>query len=142
MRLSNNATVKSAIVLATIIATCTATFAQAEVNINPDGTMSNPSSPYPPHWGQPPMRQTRDYIQLPEPYGRGSSTIKKWIEERMAEDAAAAAAAAAEGTERRFADPSESTSSTWPDKNLVGMTAGEFFGCKVFTMLFWYCFSF
>jgi hypothetical protein len=84
------------------------------------------------------MRQTRDYIQLPEPYGRGSSTIKKWIEERMAEDAAAAA----EGTERRFADPSESTSSTWPDKNLVGMTAGEFFGCKVFTMLFWYCFSF
>jgi hypothetical protein len=130
MRLHNNTIVKSAIVLATIIvatiiATSTATFADAEVNINTDGTMSNIRPPFPARWGPPPLRQTRDYVQLPAPYGRGSSTIKKWIEEKMAEDAAAADEGADEGTERRFADPSESTSSTWPDKSLVGMTGEE-----------------
>ncbi len=41
----------------------------------------------------------------------------------MAEDAAAAAAAP-DGTERRFADLS-STSSSWPEKILTGMTGEE-----------------
>mmetsp|Transcript_25621 Transcript_25621/g.36553 ORF Transcript_25621/g.36553 Transcript_25621/m.36553 type:complete len:168 (+) Transcript_25621:117-620(+) len=118
MRL-NNAVTKPAIILAAIIATSTA-FVEAEVHINADGTM-NSIPPFPEHWGQPPMRQTRDYIPLPEPYGRGSSTLKKWIEEKMAEDAAAADT---DGTERRFADLS-STSSSWPDKILTGMTGEE-----------------
>lgn len=119
MRL-NNAVANSAIILATIIVTSTAAFVEAEVNIHGDRTM-NRIPPFPEHWGPPPMRQTRDYIPLPEPYGRGSSTLKKWIEEKMAEDAAAAAA---DGTERRFADLS-STSSSWPDKILTGMTGEE-----------------
>ena len=121
MRLSNSTIV---IVLATIIATSTtAAFVDAEVNIQPDGTMSSDS--FPAHWGQPPMGQTRDYVLLPGSYGRGSSTLKHWIEEKMAEDAAAAADTADAGTERRFADPSSSSSPSWPEKSLIGMTGEE-----------------
>ena len=32
------------------------------------------------------MRQTRDFVPLPGDYGRGSSTLRTWIEEKMAED--------------------------------------------------------
>ena len=123
MKLSTNTIIKSAvIVLATIISTSTATFAHAEVDIKPDGSMNSRPS-YPTHWGQPPRIQTRDFVELPEPYGKGSGTLKKWIEEKMEEDAAAAD----EGTERRFADPSatETSSSKWPDTDLTGMTGEE-----------------
>ena len=41
---------------------------------------------YPVHWGNPPEIQTRDYIKLPEPYGFGSSTLSKWIEENQKKD--------------------------------------------------------
>ena len=44
--------------------------------------------PFPDHWGKPPMRQTRDLVQWPGGYGRGSGTVRKWIEQNMAEDAA------------------------------------------------------
>ncbi len=118
MRL-NIAVAKIAITLATIIATSTAAFVETEVDIHGERAM-NPIPRFPPHWGPPPETQTWDYIRLPEPYGRGSSTLKKWIEEKMAEDAAAAAADT-DGTERRFAD----LSSSWPDKILTGMTGEE-----------------
>ena len=40
-----------------------------------------PSGGYFPYgWGEPPQIQTKDYVKLPEPYGYGSSTLKKWIE--------------------------------------------------------------
>ena len=40
-----------------------------------------PSGGYFPYgWGAPPQIQTKDYVKLPEPYGYGSSTLKKWIE--------------------------------------------------------------
>ena len=127
MRL-NNKVYKSVIALATIIVIFTATgstaaFADAEVNIQADETMSTDDRvPFPVRWGPPPLRQTRDYVPLPEPYGgRGSSTLKRWIEEKMAEDAAATATAADGGTERRFANPD----SKWPDKSLIGMTGEE-----------------
>lgn len=42
---------------------------------------------FPKHWGEPPKIQTRDLVPLPEPYGKGSSTLKKWIEENLARDA-------------------------------------------------------
>jgi hypothetical protein len=119
---TNNATViiKSAIFLLAIIATSTA-FAFAEETINVDGTMDSPK--YPSHWGEPPMHQTRDYVKLPEPYGKGSSTLRKWIGLKMEEDAAAATTGEGDNTaERRFADP---TTSKWPDKSLVGMTGDE-----------------
>lgn len=46
---------------------------------------SKPS--YPAQWGAPPKIQTRDLVKLPEPYGRGSSTLRKWILENQKKDA-------------------------------------------------------
>lgn len=62
---------------------------------------------YPSHWGQPPLRQTKDYVLLPGDYGRGSGTVKKWIEEKMAEDE----------TARKLVDDKK----LWPEKILVGL---------------------
>jgi len=42
---------------------------------------------YPVHWGEPPSSQTRDLRPLPGGYGIGSSTLSKWIEEKMTQDA-------------------------------------------------------
>ena len=41
---------------------------------------------FPKHWGPPPRRQTRDLRPLPGGYGRGSSTLARWIEENMERD--------------------------------------------------------
>ncbi|MGC6466292.1 MAG: DUF5060 domain-containing protein [Akkermansiaceae bacterium] len=43
---------------------------------------------FPEHWGDPPKRQTRDLVDLPAPYGKGSSTLRKWIIENQKKDAA------------------------------------------------------
>jgi hypothetical protein len=43
---------------------------------------------FPLHWGQPPMRQTKDLRPFPGGYGQGSGTVAKWIVQKMAEDAA------------------------------------------------------
>ena len=47
--------------------------------------------PYPAHWGQPPLTQTRDLRPLPGAYGMGSGTFATWIQGKMEADAAAAA---------------------------------------------------
>jgi len=47
------------------------------------------ASRFPPHWGAPPLAQTRDYRPLPGGYGMGSGTLARWIEEKLAADAAA-----------------------------------------------------
>ncbi len=44
-------------------------------------------SRFPAHWGDPPKIQTRDLRPLPGGYGRGSSTLAKWIEANMEKDA-------------------------------------------------------
>lgn len=44
-------------------------------------------SRFPAHWGDPPQIQTRDLRPLPGGYGRGSSTLYKWIEANMEKDA-------------------------------------------------------
>ena len=36
-------------------------------------------SDFPPHWGEPPSLQLKDFRKLPEPYGYGSSTLAAWI---------------------------------------------------------------
>jgi hypothetical protein len=43
-------------------------------------------SRFPQHWGEPPKVQTRDLRELPVPYGKGSSTLLKWIKEKMRAD--------------------------------------------------------
>eukprot|EP00578_Thalassiosira_sp_NH16_P010650 CAMPEP_0181116700 /NCGR_PEP_ID=MMETSP1071-20121207/22098_1 /TAXON_ID=35127 /ORGANISM="Thalassiosira sp., Strain NH16" /LENGTH=159 /DNA_ID=CAMNT_0023200977 /DNA_START=62 /DNA_END=541 /DNA_ORIENTATION=- len=76
---------------------------------------------FPAHWGSPPVRQTRDFVQLPGDYGRGSGTVRRWILEKMAEDDAAALNdASSVGHRHATADDGM----LWPDKDLVGM-AGE-----------------
>ena len=42
---------------------------------------------YPPHWGDPPLIQTRDLRPLPGGYGLGSSTLANWIQENLDSDA-------------------------------------------------------
>ncbi len=44
---------------------------------------------FPAHWGEPPLRQTRDMRELPGGYGTGSSTLAKWIQEHLDRDQAA-----------------------------------------------------
>lgn len=43
--------------------------------------------PYPASWGAPPLRQTRDLRPLPGGYGRGSSTLGRWIQMNLDRDA-------------------------------------------------------
>ena len=52
----------------------------------PDGR----ARPFPTHWGPPPARETRDLRPLPGGYGRGSSTLARWIQEHLDADADAA----------------------------------------------------
>ena len=44
------------------------------------------NSRFPSSWGPPPTAQTRDLRPLPGGYGQGSSTLARWIEEKMAQD--------------------------------------------------------
>ncbi|MBN86259.1 MAG: hypothetical protein CL885_01915 [Dehalococcoidia bacterium] len=41
---------------------------------------------FPPHWGKPPAVQTRDLVKLPGNFGRGSSTLARWIAENLKND--------------------------------------------------------
>ncbi|MDA1273010.1 MAG: DUF5060 domain-containing protein [Verrucomicrobia bacterium] len=56
--------------------------------IQPGSFAQQPSAKkdFPAHWGSPPRIQTRDYILLPEGYGRGSSTLSKWISTNLEAD--------------------------------------------------------
>jgi hypothetical protein len=49
--------------------------------------------PFPAHWGEPPVAQTRDWRQLPGAYGEGSGTLADWIQGHLDKDAAACAGA-------------------------------------------------
>jgi hypothetical protein len=41
---------------------------------------------FPSHWGPPPGRQTKDLRNLPGGYGTGSSTLARWIKQKLNED--------------------------------------------------------
>ena len=51
-----------------------------QVHQSPDGKY------FPYHWGDPPQIQTKDYRELPDGYGHGSSTLKNWIELNIEKD--------------------------------------------------------
>jgi hypothetical protein len=42
--------------------------------------------PFPPHWGKPPLLQTKDMRPLPFGFGMGSSTLAAWIKEHVKKD--------------------------------------------------------
>mmetsp|Transcript_27243 Transcript_27243/g.55834 ORF Transcript_27243/g.55834 Transcript_27243/m.55834 type:complete len:208 (+) Transcript_27243:126-749(+) len=73
---------------------------------------------FPSHWGSPPLIQTRDLVPLPSPYGRGSGTLKKWIESKMAEDRAAASAGTTDAND-------DHDKLSWPEQTLVGYNGEE-----------------
>eukprot|EP00581_Thalassiosira_minuscula_P002632 CAMPEP_0183743432 /NCGR_PEP_ID=MMETSP0737-20130205/65216_1 /TAXON_ID=385413 /ORGANISM="Thalassiosira miniscula, Strain CCMP1093" /LENGTH=131 /DNA_ID=CAMNT_0025979051 /DNA_START=128 /DNA_END=523 /DNA_ORIENTATION=+ len=75
---------------------------------------------FPPHWGPPPAAQTRDLVQLPGAYGRGSGTLRDWILEKIAEDDAKFSVKMAEDDAN-----SAGAGKKWPDKDLVGLTGDE-----------------
>jgi len=51
-------------------------------------TKDVPEKPrFPKHWGKPPAIQTRDMVKLPGNFGKGSSTLARWIAENLKEDA-------------------------------------------------------
>ncbi len=41
---------------------------------------------FPAHWGQPPRIETRDYVDLPGSFGKGSSTMRNWINANLEKD--------------------------------------------------------
>ena len=41
---------------------------------------------FPRHWGKPPEAQTRDFVDLPKDFGKGSSTLAYWIKENLKKD--------------------------------------------------------
>lgn len=41
---------------------------------------------FPQHWGKPPEVQTKDFVKLPGRFGRGSSTLAKWIADNIKKD--------------------------------------------------------
>lgn len=47
---------------------------------------------FPAHWGPPPPIQTQDYVDLPNGYGKGSSTMRNWINAHLEKDRLAQAA--------------------------------------------------
>lgn len=49
--------------------------------------------PFPGHWGEPPMRQTKDLREWPQGYGQGSGTIATWIQDHLDHDGALAGSA-------------------------------------------------
>lgn len=49
-------------------------------------TVAAEKKSFPAHWGQPPRIQTQDYIDLPGGYGKGSSTMRNWINANLEKD--------------------------------------------------------
>jgi hypothetical protein len=41
---------------------------------------------FPLHWGKPPAAQTKDLVDLPGKFGKGSSTLASWIKEKIEDD--------------------------------------------------------
>ena len=50
----------------------------------------NSPKPFPAHWGPQPRIQSRDYRPLPGGYGKGSSTLARWVQAHLDRDARAA----------------------------------------------------
>lgn len=83
------------------------------------------AKPFPAHWGEPPKIQTRDYRELPDGYGHGSSTLANWIKTNLAKDAASAGGSKPAAPEPLFAcDFSKLPAGPLPESFLV--MQGEF----------------
>lgn len=80
---------------------------------------------FPAHWGQPPKIQLRDYVEFPDGYGHGSSTLKHWIAEHLTKDKAAGSATASPAAPALFSQDFEKLPvGPLPDEFMV--LGGEF----------------
>ena len=48
--------------------------------------IQKPNKPFPRHWGHPPEIQVKDMVKLPGKFGKGSSTLAKWISDNIKND--------------------------------------------------------
>lgn len=60
-------------------------------------SMAAAQQPYPAEWGLPPVAQTRDLVPLPGGYGMGSSTLARWIGQKLKEGGGAQLGETCEG---------------------------------------------
>jgi hypothetical protein len=77
--------------LLTILLICgtSSVFSQNPPNSKPDGEFSKGEKPkpkFPLHWGKPPLFQTKDIVDLPGKFGKGSSTLASWIKNNIQRD--------------------------------------------------------
>jgi DNA repair exonuclease SbcCD ATPase subunit len=64
-------------------------FSEKPVREKPDkGSLTNANlrPKFPLHWGKPPAAQTKDLVDLPGRFGKGSSTLANWIKENISND--------------------------------------------------------
>merc|ERR1719253_1888656 len=73
-----------AVLAVALVARASAFSSESEIKPNGDANAMPPA--FPQHWGRPPLKQTRDLIELPGGYGRGSGTLRAWGTEKMAGD--------------------------------------------------------
>lgn len=81
--------------------------------------------PLPAHWGKPPEIQTQDYVELPDGYGHGSSTLRSWIAANLTKDETSGGrTASAAPTTLYFQDFEKLAAGPLPDEFMV--LGGEF----------------
>lgn len=79
---------------------------------------------FPTHWGKPPEIQTQDYVELPDGFGHGSSTLKHWITANLTKDKAAGATTTPAPTALYQQDFQKLPAGPLPDEFMV--LGGEF----------------
>lgn len=79
---------------------------------------------FPPHWGKPPEIQTQDYVELPDGFGNGSSTLKNWIAANLAKDKSAGSNTSSASTILYSQDFEKLPAGPLPDEFMV--LGGEF----------------
>lgn len=79
---------------------------------------------FPAHWGQPPEIQLRDYVELPNGYGHGSSTLRNWITTNLQKEQSGAGAAQSAATVLYSNDFEKATVSAVPEDMMI--LGGEF----------------
>jgi hypothetical protein len=78
----------------------------------------------PQHWGAPPEIQTQDYVELPDGFGHGSSTLKHWITANLEKDKASGSTASPTHTVLYRQDFEKLPAGPLPDEFMV--LGGEF----------------
>ena len=74
--------------------------------------------PFPKHWGDPPLTQTKDSVNWPDGYGQGSGTMRNWIGENLSRDACGLPRRGGENQLPPLSSSSSSSSSSSPPLSL------------------------